>query len=91
MPTEIKCNSCGNVVTGYEHRIRFVLVDGERIKNGDYAVLNCGCEILDYEMEVRTDISDHPVRMIDSLRRTTVMEFSDNGPINKAWDEYDCC
>lgn len=82
---DIRCNRCSGTVHGYEHRVRFTFEDGERLQVGSYAALSCGCEILDYDLLVENDLPGEPTRMIDDLRKDTVLTFNDAGPHNDNW------
>lgn len=86
-----RCKLCNSVVTNYEHRVRFVIVDGERVRDGDYAHLSCGCEVLGYDLEIDCTADHQPVKMLDNLRKTVILEFKDDGPMNRTWEEYDDC
>src|SRR5690606_2230305 len=83
----VQCQSCKQVVTGYEHRVKFSFIENERVFNGDYAVLSCGCEIMDYELLCDRTEERVPVQLIDNLRKTVVLEFNERGPINKILDD----
>lgn len=81
----IECQRCNSAVTGYEHRIKFVFHERERIKAGDYAVLSCGCEVLDYDLKISETIPSQPTEMVDSNRKDTVLYFNDAGPYTELW------
>lgn len=83
--TDIICNRCTSHVYGYEHRVKFTFEDQERLQAGSYAALSCGCEILDYDLIVNYDNLNEPTRLIDSLRKDTVITFNDAGPHNDNW------
>lgn len=81
----IRCQRCGEEVAGYEHRVRHVFEGGERLQLGDYAALDCGCEVPDYELEVDYSTEPHRAKLVDTLRKTTVLEFDDSGQHNRVW------
>lgn len=83
----VRCHTCFSVVLGYEHRVRFVFVRGERIRDGDYAVLSCGCEVLDYSIEVDYTSERQSATLMDTLRKKPVLKFDDSGPVNRKWEE----
>lgn len=85
MSEEIQCHRCKELVPGYEHRIRFAFHDGERIKVGDYAKLDCGCEVADYTVEVNDNIHPWEGTLRDKLRKDVVLKFKDSGPHNFNW------
>src|SRR5690606_1469140 len=85
--TEVKCGRCKQVVTGYEHRTAFVFVDGERVAQGCYAALSCGCEIQHYGLD--GDIGYPNVVMVDLLLKKPVLHFQDDGPMNDLWNPED--
>lgn len=83
--SSVECWRCGEEVTGYEHRVQFLFEDGERIQQGNSAVLSCGCEIFDYELEVNYVFEPHEASMIDVLQKDTVLKFFDSGKHNENW------
>ncbi len=87
----LQCRSCKSVVTGYEHRMKFTFIDGERIYDGDYAVLSCECEILEYDVIIEDQERPEQLKLVDTLRKVTVLEFLDDGPHNIAWGQSGGC
>ncbi len=81
----IQCQRCNSPVTGYEHRVKFIFEDRERIKAGDYAVLSCGCELLSYDIRVAESLESHPTDLVDTIRKDVILSFNDNGPNTKTW------
>jgi hypothetical protein len=85
----IQCHSCKKSVAGYEHRTLFAFVQSERVLLGELAVLDCGCEIWDYDLDVDEVSPEQPIRMVDTLRKVTVLEFKDKGHNNLLWHGED--
>lgn len=85
----ITCNRCKSEVTGYQHATQFIFVDDERLKANNLAILSCGCEVHDYDLDIDYHDEKHKTRLLDVLMRDTLIEFDDWGPHNETWHKID--